>query len=105
MVDGQLWPAFDQDVVWLPAGKHTVEPARHGAGLHLVRFNGDLRTARVIGASELRFSYQSGGRALAILSRTPVRIEIDGTRQPPLLAGRVTVFLPAGQHAVTIASR
>jgi hypothetical protein len=105
MVDGQPWPAFDQDVVWLPAGRHTVEPARHGAGLHLVRFNGDLRTARVIGESEVRFSYQSGGRALAILNRAPLRVEIDGARQTPQLAGPVTVILPGGQHLVTIVSR
>jgi hypothetical protein len=28
MVDGQLWPAQDDETVWLPAGPHSVEPAR-----------------------------------------------------------------------------
>ena len=26
-VDGQLWPAQDDDILWLPAGPHAVEPA------------------------------------------------------------------------------
>jgi len=105
LVDGQPWAAFDPDVVWLPAGRHTVEPGRRQVGLHLVRFNGDLRSASVVGASEMRFSYQSGGRAFAILNRTPVRVEIDGSKQTLQMAGPVTVILPEGQHVVTIVSR
>jgi hypothetical protein len=59
-----------------------------------------------VSASEVRFSYESGGRALAILDRAPVRMEVDGTAVQPLqLAGPATVILPRGRHLVTIASQ
>ena len=103
MVDGQPWPVFDEETVWLPAGRHTVEAGRQRRGLHLLRVNADLKAARAVNVSEVRFSYESGGRALAILDRAPVRVEVDGAPvQPPQLAGPTTVILPRGQHLVTI---
>jgi hypothetical protein len=106
IVDGQPWPVFDEEAVWLPAGTHTVVAGHQRRGLHLLRVNADLKTARAESASEVRFSYESGGRALAVLDRAPVRMEVDGTAVQPLqLAGPATVILPRGQHLVTIVSQ
>ena len=49
LVDGQPWPAADGEILWLPAGPHSVEEGRFKAGAHLVRLNGDLKTARIGG--------------------------------------------------------
>ena len=101
-VDGQIWPAQDDDTLWLPAGPHAVEPAPRPAGPRLLHLNGDLKAARVVDAQTLEFTYQSASRAIAILSRAPVKLQIDGVDETPKLAGPVTLLLPRGQHVVTL---
>ena len=101
-VDGELWPVADKYTVWLPAGAHTVETAPDYSGPHLLSFNGELKSARVAGSSALEFSYQSSARSIAIFDRPPVKIRVDGTDEPPVRAGPVTVLLPRGQHVVMI---
>jgi hypothetical protein len=102
MVDGQLWPAADDDAVWLPAGPHSVEPTGRPSGARLVRLNGDLRAARAVNATTIEFSYQTTARAIAILDRPPLRAQIDGAEEPLQRAGPNTILLPRGQHVVTI---
>jgi hypothetical protein len=106
MVDGQPWPAADDDTVWLPAGAHSIEPAPgpKGAppGARLLRLNADLKAARAVSATSIEFSYQTSARALAILDRAPRRLEIDGAEEPLHLAGPHTILLPRGQHVVTL---
>jgi hypothetical protein len=102
MVDGQLWPAADEDTVWLPAGPHSVEPTDRSPGVRLVRLNADLKAARAVNATTIEFSYQTTARAIAILDRPPRRTEIDGAEEPLQRAGPNTILLPRGQHVVTI---
>jgi hypothetical protein len=101
-VDGQPWPAADDETVWLPAGRHTIEASPPIVSPRLLRLTGDLKAARAVSATAIEFSYRSSGRAIAILDRAPVRIEIDGAEIPLDLAGPKTVMLPRGQHVVTL---
>jgi hypothetical protein len=101
-VDGELWPAQDDEILWLPAGPHAIEPAPLSAGPRLVHLNGDLKAARAVDSHTVEFTYQSAARAIAILSRAPVKLQIDGVGQPPRLAGPSTLILPRGQHFVTL---
>jgi hypothetical protein len=101
-VDGELWPAQDDETLWLPAGPHAVEPAPRSTGPRLLHLTGDLKSARVVNENTLEFTYQSASRAIAILSRTPVKLRIDGTDEPLKSAGPATLLLPRGQHVVTL---
>lgn len=98
-VDGRPWPVSDGQFVWLPGGSHLIEPAP-AEKFTVQRFTGDLRSAAVVdGAIEI--AYQASSRALAVLSRRPVSMEIDGQRAVIETAGEATVVLPRGQHIVT----
>ncbi|HWB83438.1 MAG TPA: hypothetical protein VG675_04820 [Bryobacteraceae bacterium] len=101
-VDGQLWPVADEETVWLPAGSHTLEPAKAYRGLHVVRLTGDLKAARAINANAVEFSYQSAARVIAILDQEPHSIQIDGQSATMQLAGPMTLLLPRGQHVVQV---
>jgi len=101
-VDGQVWPVLDDETLWLPAGPHAVEPAAPVAGPRLMRLNGDLKAARAVDAYTLEFTYQSASRGIAIVSRTPVKLRIDGVDEKVNLAGPATLLLPRGQHVVTL---
>jgi hypothetical protein len=101
-VDGELWPVQDDEILWLPGGPHAVEPVPLPAGPRLVYLNGDLKAARAIDAKTIEFTYQSASRAIAILSRLPVKLQIDGTDEAPKWAGPHTLLLPRGQHFVTL---
>lgn len=100
LVDGRPWPAADAETVWLPAGAHSVEAAPVPTKQHLIRLNGDLKGARSFGEM-LEFSYESSGRAIAILDVAPLRMQIDGVEVAPQFAGPMTILLPRGQHVVT----
>lgn len=100
LVDGAQWPLTDGEVVWLPGGAHTVEAGAESRAPKVLRVNADVRSARVRSESAVEFSYESKGRAMAVLDRTPERVEIDGAeaRAP----GSKTLMLPRGQHVVVI---
>jgi hypothetical protein len=104
VVDGRPWPATDGETVWLPAGAHTLEASAEKAGPSLVRFNGDLKTARASGGA-IEFSYRSAARAIAILDRAPLSLKLDGADQPLQLAAPKTILLPHGQHTVVLETR
>jgi hypothetical protein len=101
-VDGQSWPAADDQTVWIPPGAHSVEVAAPNPGPRLTRLNGELRAARTLSATTIEFSYQSAARAIAVLDRAPVKLQIDGTDAGMSKAGPTTLFLPRGQHVVTV---
>jgi hypothetical protein len=94
IVNGHPWPVRDANALWLPAGAQIVEAAGKDTSVHMVDFNGNLRTARST-PTGLEFSYQSNSRAIAILDFHPTRMEIDGAETAP------TQMLPRGQHVVT----
>jgi hypothetical protein len=102
LVDGQPWPAADQETLWLPAGPHSIEAAESGSSVHLLALNGDLKAARNLGAGTIEFSYQSAARAIAIFDRVPRKLVIDGLEATPVSAGPKTLLLPMGQHVVTL---
>jgi hypothetical protein len=101
-VDGELWSAQDDDTLWLPAGAHAVEPAPPIPGPRLVHLTGDLKAARAVDAKTLEFTYQSAARSIAIISRKPLKIQVDGVDQVPKLTGPASLLLPRGQHVVTL---
>jgi hypothetical protein len=99
-VNGRIWPVSDGEVVWLPAGSFVVEPAPMPAQ-RVVDFNGEIRTAQAT-TEGLEISYQSGSRALAVLSGRVRRLEIDGVvTEPEMISDRV-LALPRGQHLVSL---
>ncbi len=105
LVDGNLWPVSDGSVVWLPAGAHALEAAPVLPAARILDFNGNLKTARSLPKGRLEFSYQSSARALAVLDKPPVRMEVDGVEVKPVLRASpdsCTLYLPRGQHLVTV---
>lgn len=105
IVDGQVWPAADDETVWLPAGVHSIEPASSQAGPRLVYFNGELRAARNGDARTVEFSYGSSALAIALLERAPQKIQVDGADANLSMAGSAAVMLPRGQHLVSIVTK
>ena len=101
-MDGQLWPVQDDETLWLPAGPHAIEPVSPVAWPRLSRLNGELKAARAVDVHTLEFTYQSASRAIAILSRVPVKLKVDGVDEALRLAGPATLLLPRGQHVVTL---
>ena len=101
-VDGEFWPVHDDQTLWLPAGPHAVEPVPAMAGPRLLHLTGDLKAAQVVNAYTLEFTYQSASRAIAIINRAPLKLQIDGVDEALKLAGPATLLLPRGQHVVTL---
>src|SRR5579862_9482098 len=102
LVNGRLWPVHSDTMLWLPSGPNVIEPAPKDSALRMVDFNGDLRSASVVGDG-LRFSYGSSARAIALLNARPSRVEIDGARRDFELRESSTGFvltLPRGEHVV-----
>src|SRR5262249_5889862 len=102
MVDGLPWPVREAGIVWLPAGSHVVEASRSNPPLHVVQLNGDLKSARVVNASTIEVAYRSAARAIGLLDRPVTRIQVDGVESPLVMAGPNALFLPKGQHLVTL---
>jgi hypothetical protein len=104
LVDGQPWPASDGETVWLPAGRHKVEPATQAPEVRLLDFTGELMRISAQGAA-LEFTYGSSARACALVDTKPVRLEIDGAASQPRLLefpGGFALWLPSGQHKIRL---
>jgi hypothetical protein len=101
LVDGSAWPMLNGSLVFLPPGAHTIEAGKQPPAVWITSFNGDVTSAEVAGRS-IELSYTSGTRAVAVLNRKPVRVEIDGAAGAPEVAGPTAIFLPRGQHVATI---
>lgn len=102
LVDGHQWPVQNDSVLVIPAGGHAVESAPPYTGVRVIAFNGELLHAQASSDRVIELSYKSSARAIAVLNRRPVRLEIDGLHAAPDSAGPGAVFLPRGQHLVTI---
>jgi hypothetical protein len=104
-VDGRAWPASDGEVVWLPAGRHVVEPASAAPPARILDFNGDLRNASA-SRRGLEFEYVALSRAVCALDRKPLRQQIDGAAAPLDFANPdgppYVVIFPRGQHLVEL---
>ncbi len=100
LVDGKPWPVLNDKTLWLPRGPHSIEPAQKAAGLRILDFNGELKSAKA-DTDTIEFAYQSSARAMATLERAPRKVEIDGAEVKPEFAGKV-LMLPRGQHLVTL---
>jgi hypothetical protein len=61
-----------------------------------------LKGARAAGAAEVEFSYESTGRAIAVLDRAVRSVRVDGVVETARMAGPKAILLPGGQHLVTI---
>lgn len=106
LLDGRLWPAGDGETLWVPAGRHTLERASGEPSTRLLDLTGEL-TGASSRPGGLEFAYKSLTRAFALLSRQPQRVEIDGVvAQPQVLdlSSRAALWLPRGQHVVTVAT-
>ena len=102
VVDGRQWPAWDGETVWLPGGKHLVEPGKT-IGPRLLRLNGDLLSARQLDPAEIEFQYASSSRAIAVFDRKVSALKVDGRDSSAVFAHGSVVMLPRGQHFVTTA--
>jgi len=103
-VDGKPWPITDGATVWLPAGLHTIEPSRAIATPHILDFNGDLQSAALIEGG-IAINYANSSRAIAVLERRPMSMDLDGSKtEPELLASgpNWALLLPRGKHSVII---
>ena len=105
-VDGRLWPAGDGQTLWIPRGRHTIQPATRRPAMRLLDLTGELVSAASLEGG-LEFTYQSSARAFAILESRPGKVRIDSlpVRPPELESpGRVTLQLPHGRHVVRVES-
>ncbi len=101
LVDGRAWPVRDGERVWLPPGRHVLEPGKTDSQLIVEDLNADLRSASVT-RSGVELAYRSSSRVLAKLNRPAVRVEVDGEKMPVSMLEGNTLVLPRGQHLVLI---
>jgi hypothetical protein len=103
-VNGRAWPATDGRTLWLPPGRVIAEVATELPHTRILDFNGNLKSASATAAG-LDFAYESNSRALVILNRAPVSVEVDGAPgQVEVLSSGTTytLVLPRGQHIVSV---
>lgn len=101
IVDGKLWPVSGNQVVWLPAGRHTVGSARALPPFRVIDFNGELESAEFQSGGAIQIGYQGSSRAIAIVDRKPSRVLVDGRALPGDILqteGGWVVLLPRGRH-------
>jgi hypothetical protein len=104
MVDGLPWPVRTGSLIFLPACAHSGEAGTSSPALEVTHFNGELTSAQSVDRNTIELSYKSTARAIAILNQKPVSVEIDGAATQPDPAGPNAIFLPRGQHLITIQS-
>jgi len=102
LVDSLPWPVQSDSLLFLPAGAHSVEIGAESSPFRVTHFTGELTSAQSLDAHTIELSYRSSARAIAILNRQPATVEIDGAEAAPETAGKNAIFLPRGQHLVTI---
>jgi hypothetical protein len=104
-VDGAAWPLQDGEVVWLPAGRHSIEDRPGAPAFAVLDFNGAIGSAQTL-PDGVELSYQSDARAYASVNRRPARATVDGQLaalpQLPTTLEHVTMVLPAGAHRVRL---
>jgi hypothetical protein len=103
-VDGKPWPARDGETVWVPSGRHTIEPGSGEPALHLVDLTAELISAVSL-PQGLEFAYRSSARVFAIINRRPAVLFVDGSPARSAIVDApagVLVSLPTGQHTVRV---
>ena len=101
-VDGAPWPIHNRDTVWLPVGKHLVQPGASEVPVRVLGFNGTLLQARWTGFT-VELEYESESRAAALIEEAPAGAWVDGKAALILSAGdHTTLLLPRGRHKVVI---
>lgn len=103
-VNGSAWAARDDDTVWLPQGRHVLEPGREDPPLRLQYLSGELRQLQSAG-DRLSFHYRSEARVIANFNQAPDKLWIDDeqTAAPVYQAAQgFYLLLPAGEHLVTV---
>lgn len=107
LVDGAPWPANHAGILWLPAGKHTIEPGSEVPHVRLTELNADLKSVWS-DATTIEFSYESNARAFASLDKPIRKLMIDGVVTEPKLwifEDSWILVLPKGQHLVTVSTQ
>jgi hypothetical protein len=108
LVDRRPWPACNGSLVWLPPGSHVIEAAAEMPPVRLLDLNGDLADVAAT-RDGIEIAYRNSARAIAIVNRRPVRLEIDGLETPAVAVaaggGSWAVMLPRGQHIAGIAAQ
>ena len=99
LLDGLAWPVRDATTVWIPAGKHTLEPGGAEPGLRIEDFNGSLKSA-VWSGRGIDLTYESSSRVFCRLSKAPSSLEVDG--EVIATGPGAQIVLPKGQHIVTV---
>jgi hypothetical protein len=103
-LDGRMWPAGAGENLWIPPGRHAIQPAAGRPAVRLLDLTGELISAASL-AGGVEFSYRSMGRAYVVLDKRPGRVRIDGLPAEPALLespGRFTLRLPRGEHLVQV---
>ncbi|MBM3813034.1 MAG: hypothetical protein FJW20_15540 [Acidimicrobiia bacterium] len=103
-VNGHAWPAWDGEVVWLPAGEHVVEEMANGPPMRVVDLNGELESA-AYERDRLEVAYRSESRALLVVNERPGWVEVDGVAvevKAEKVAGGWLLRLPRGQHVAEL---
>jgi hypothetical protein len=102
VVDGLPWPVGDDDVAWLPVGRHELRPGKTETEVRLLDFNGVLRKAAAEGKT-IMFEYASDSRAIAVVEGEVMGVKVsDGVAKVLPNGSRSAVVLPRGVHKVEI---
>lgn len=101
-VDGKPWPLQSNTVLFLPAGRHVVEPGPKREGLAVIDLNANLHSASVEPGKRITFEYSSESRAIVRFDRKPSRIDVDGNPDLScIVAADCALLLPRGTHRIT----
>jgi hypothetical protein len=101
LVDGQPWPMFDEETLWIPAGRHTVSSGSGASTSKISHCNGKIVSLASSGKS-IDFTYESSGRTYCQIAAKLKELEIDGKTQAVPGDSPQHLILPRGQHLVTL---
>jgi len=103
VVDGQVWRLRDAHTLWLPPGRHRIEPSGADVVGRVLYLNAEIEAVQS-DATSVAMRYRSRSRTMALLDRPPRSIELDGSNGS-LVAQRAgphwTIALPRGSHMFT----
>lgn len=103
-VNGRVWAAKENDTLWLPAGRHRVEPAGQDPDFLLRHTSAQLRQVRGSGGI-MELHYDSPTRAIARFNLMPERVWVDGEAYSTEVwkaPDGYFLMLPPGEHLVRV---
>jgi uncharacterized protein YdaL len=115
LVDDQLWPAYYEGKMILPAGKHEIRTQNKIDGLlgslkstvRLVDISGELKSCKT-GLKGMEIVYESDTHNYIVLNEKPMKVFVDEEAYNPEIHHGIPGFsmkLPAGQHTVQITTK